>query len=419
MQLSLILFLVYVAAFLWFVPQFAFVRRTGLPDSTQRLLICFKLLCAVAGAAYLTSIPNSDALAFNMAIQEQFQILIHSPANYFNEISYQYDQHGFGGLFKASDSFWGYIRHHLVYVFSAPMNFISGGNFYFNSVIFSSFTFFGHLFFFKVFDSLYPGNKWMLIASCFFIPSLLLFTSCIHKDGFVFVSVAILSYIFYRGLQHLKVLAFKYVMSFLLALVCIFLFRNYVLVALLPAMLVTYLAHQSYKWRMSITLIAYVLFATLFFVTGTFNNSFDLPQAVVKRKQDFNLLEGGRSNLPMRDLHPNAGSFINNTPEALSHVMLRPYPFEDKGVVYNLAAIELYFYLLILGFAIWKKRKSLNTIHSFNIYGFAFFLSMVLIIGFTIPNLGAIVRYRSLIWIFVLTPTLIAVFNNKNIGLNN
>jgi len=29
---------------------------------------------------------------------------------------------------------------------------------------------------------------------------------------------------------------------------------------------------------------------------------------------------------------------------------------------------------------------------------------MVLIIGYTIPNVGAIVRYRSIIWIFALCP---------------
>ncbi len=299
------------------------------------------------------------------------------------------------------------------------MNFISGGNFYFNAVIFSSFTFFGHLFFFKVFNSFYHRNRGILIASCFFIPSLLLFTSCVHKDGFVFVSLAMLSYVFYRCLQREKVLAFKYILAFLLAFGCVFLLRNYVLVALIPAMLVTLLAQQLPKWRIRIVLIAYVLFTILFFLTGHFNNSLNLPKAVANRKQDFSLLELGKSNLPMKELQPNAGSFLHNTPQALSHVLLRPHPFENNGMASLFAGVELYFYLLLMLFAFWKKRKSLHTIHSFNIYGFAFFITMVLIIGFTIPNLGAIVRYRSLLWIFVLIPAMMSVFPKKNSRTDN
>jgi hypothetical protein len=406
MLLNLILFIIYIGTFLWFVPQLPFVRRAGLADNTQRVLICFKMLSAIVGAAYLGGFPNSDHLAFNRAIAEQFDILINNPSGYFNEINDQYERHGTGGLFEASHSFWGYIRYHLVYMFTAPMNFISGGNFYLNAVIFSSFTFFGHLFFYKVYSALYHGNRWVLVAGCFFIPSLILFTSCVHKDGFVFVSVSILSYVFYRGLRNLKVLAFKYITATVLSLVCIFLLRNYVLVALLPAMLVSYLAHLSSRWRIGITLLSYVLLAILFFLSGSLSNSLNLPEAVVKRKQDFSLLETGKTNLPMNDLEPNAGSFLKNTPQALSHVMLRPHPFEGNGLASMVAGIELYFYILLLGLVLWLKRKTLHSIHTFNIYAVAFFVSMVLIIGFTIPNMGAIVRYRSLLWIFILVPAL-------------
>jgi hypothetical protein len=419
MGFNLILFIIYTGAFVWFVPKLAFVQRAGLDDTTQRLLIIFKMLCALAAATYLGSLPNSDHLMFNKAMEEQFRILINNPSNYFNEIDFQYEQYGTRGLFEASNSFWGYIRHHLVYMLTAPMNFISGGNFYLNAVIFSSFTYFGHLFFFKIYHSLYPGHRWIIITACFAIPSLLLFTSCVHKDGFVFVSLGLMSYVFYRRVQYAKILSFKYIAAFLLALACVFFLRNYVLVALLPAMVVAYLVHHAPRWKIGMALIAYVLFAILFFVTGLFNSPLNLPEAVVKRKHDFALLEAGKSNLPMHDLQPGATSFVKNTPQAIFNVLLRPHPFDGNSMASVLAALELYVYLFILAFALWKRKNNLHSIHSFNIYGIAFFFSMVLIIGFTIPNMGAIVRYRSLLWIFVLAPALVALFSKKTTGQEN
>lgn len=406
MQGSLLLFIIYLSAFIWWVPKAGFARRAGLSEREQRMLIVFKVFTGFAGAWYLGSFANSDYLTFNQAINEQFLLLKNDPTNYFYEIRYQYEKHGTGDLFAASESFWGYIRYHLVYMITAPINFISGGDFYMNAAIFSSITYFGHLFFFRIYNSIYHKAKWPALIACFFIPSILLFTSCVHKDGLVFVSLAVLSFIFYTLLPGVKTLSFKYIICLLLSASIIFLLRNYVLVALLPAMLVALITNKFPKHKLLLAAGLYVLLAALFFVSSNFNNSFNLPEAVVKRKLDFALLEPANSNLAMDTLLPNVQSFIKNTPNALNHSLLRPYPLENKSLGSLFAAMELYAILFLLAIAIWKKRNQLNNIHSFNVYGFAFFISMLFIIGFTIPNAGAIVRYRSLLLIFLLTPAL-------------
>jgi hypothetical protein len=51
-------------------------------------------------------------------------------------------------------------------------------------------------------------------------------------------------------------------------------------------------------------------------------------------------------------------------------------------------------------------KQEIEISNNFNLYGFAFFISMMLIIGYTIPNIGAIVRYRSVFWIFLVCPLL-------------
>ena len=413
MLLNLVFFIIYIGAFLWFVPRWGVVQRAGLPANTLRFLILAKIMMGFAGAYYLGSLPNSDHRGFNNSIAEQFQILIERPLDYFDEIQYQYDRFGPGGLFAASGSFWGYIRYHLVYMFTAPINFISGGNFFLNAAIFSSFTWFGHLFFFRIFNSIYQTNTRATLFATFLIPSLLLFTSCVHKDGLVFVSLAVLSYVFFRWLQSSAIFSWRYMLAGLLALCCIFLLRNYILVAIIPAMLVASFTKKYPGQKPEIAIGSYIIFAVLFFLSSFFAGSLNLPKAVVDRKTDFANLGGGSSDLPLNDLQPNATSFLKNTPQAISHVLLRPFPLEAMRPAVLLAAAELYLYLFIIIWAIWNKRRSLSNIHSFNIYGLAFFLSMVLIIGFTIPNLGAIVRYRSLLWIFLLAPALQKIITDR------
>jgi hypothetical protein len=67
--------------------------------------------------------------------------------------------------------------------------------------------------------------------------------------------------------------------------------------------------------------------------------------------------------------------------------------------------MELLLYqLLILLFIIYRKKDP--QIHPFNLFGFALFINMMLIIGYTIPNIGAIVRYRSIFWVLLICPLL-------------
>jgi hypothetical protein len=414
MLLNIVFFTIYIGLFIWLVPTFGFVKRAGLGESAQRGLIVFKLLLAFIAAAYLKMVPNSDHLMFNNLIDEQYRILLHHPGDYFEEIRYQYDTHGTGNLFGATDSFWGYIRHHLVYMFSAPMNFISGGNLYLNAGIFSSFTYFGHLFFLKIFNKLYLHHEWLMAAASFLIPSLLLFTAAVHKDGFVFVGLSIISYLVFRVLQGLPIWKWKYLLACIFAFALIFLLRNYLVLALIPAWVAGWAAKKFPSRKVAAALISYGALVLAFFATGMLHNSsLNLPEAVVKRKQEFATLPGAGSDLPMNKLKPHPASFLKNTPQAVTHVLLRPSPFESSQLPNLLATLESYLYLVLMMLAAWYKRKSWHLLHPYTIYAAVFFITMVLIIGFTIPNMGSIVRYRSLIWIMLLAPALYHIMKNR------
>jgi len=132
----------------------------------------------------------------------------------------------------------------------------------------------------------------------------------------------------------------------------------------------------------------------------------NLAQIMINRKSDFQLISKGNTDIILNDLKPNITSFLFNLPQALNHSFLRPYLFEFKSISVNLTAVEILMYeFLIILFFFYRKRKSVN-IHWFNVFGISMILHLFLIIGYTIPNIGAIVRYRSIYWIFLITPVL-------------
>jgi hypothetical protein len=405
MQLEYLFFVAYIILVILLIPKIPFVKKTGLATIEIRMLLGAKIIIALISAWYFSRFPLSDPVTYNIEGKFQYDLLITNPSLFFSEMKNDIYKYGYGNLFSTSDSFWGYLRFHLIHKFIAFLNIISKGNFYFNSVIFSSLIFLGNICFYRIYSEIYPQRKLLKIAITVFIPSMALYTSCVHKDGLVFLSLGISSYVFYSFLQSYKNLNFKKVAIFLLALLCIFLFRNYVLVALLPAMTVAFIAGKVKKGRGWIIAGIYILATILFFTTGLLKGSFNLPAAVVNRKEAFAQLEKGSTDLDMKKLEPNPISFAKNIPRSINHVLLRPYPAESRNKGVLLASLELYFYLaLMLTFILFSRKKVFSPIHAFNIYGFSFFITMVLIIGLTIPNAGAIIRYRSLLWLFLLCP---------------
>jgi hypothetical protein len=118
------------------------------------------------------------------------------------------------------------------------------------------------------------------------------------------------------------------------------------------------------------------------------------------------MVSTGNTDIDLNDLKPNITNFLYNLPQALNHSFLRPYLFEFKMLSVNLTALEILIYeFLILLFIFYRKSKT-DQLHWFNVFGISMMLHLFLIIGYTIPNIGAIVRYRSIFWIFLITPVL-------------
>ncbi len=407
MSFQVVFVIIYLTVSFWLIPKLSFVKQSNLSSRQIHLLLAFKICISIFAAFYFTELStNVDYLDNNEDGKFHYNLLLSNPLLFFTDFKNDIHTYGFGGLFKAENSFWAYLRFNLLHKFIAILDLFTRGNFYLNTIIFSTIVFFGHIAFYRLFSEIYKGQQLAVILVSFCLPSLLLYTSCIHKDGIVFLCLGIISYLFHGFLVKQRRSSFKQYFLFLLSLFAIFLFRNYVVIAILPAMLCAIVYSIVVQKRQLVVPITYAIYFFLFFLTSFTNSFLNIPAAVVERKNDFATLLGGNTNIAMNELQPNFWSFVANFPQAINHSLLRPYLWEFPQLSVLLTAFELFIYqLLLITFLLFRKKQA-GSIHSFNIFGLAFFFNMMLIIGYTIPNIGAIVRYRSIFWIYLIVPVI-------------
>ncbi|MEO7768522.1 MAG: hypothetical protein ABIS01_13925, partial [Ferruginibacter sp.] len=181
----------------------SFIKNADLSRRQIWLLLAFKIIAGIACAYYFGRLPPiGDYLNYNIEGKAQYELLLSDPSLFFTDFRNDVHTYGLGGLFESSNSFWAYLRFNLLFKFIGVLNLVSHGNFYFNSAIFSSIVFFGHIAFYRIYSNIYQGNKLNVLFACFFLPSLLLYTACVHKDGMVFLATGIISFVFYANLTH-------------------------------------------------------------------------------------------------------------------------------------------------------------------------------------------------------------------------
>jgi len=270
-------------------------------------------------------------------------------------------------------------------------------------------------------NDVYTGKKWQLIIAVFLIPSFLYWTSGLHKEGLIFLGFSLVIFNFYSGLKKRKFSAGN-ILLILLGLLLVLPLRNFLIIILVPALIAWFLASRFAKRPLVVFGICYVSFVIFFFTAKYINANLDFPQAVVRKQKEFVALHGN-SSVPMKKLEPTFSSFIINTPQAISLSMLRPYPSDVKHILSLAAAVETDLLLFLFFVSLfWKEKNEKHNQSSIFIY-FCLFLSISILItiGYAVNNLGAIVRYRSIVLPFLLAPVFCGINWQKinNLLFNN
>ena len=126
-------------------------------------------------------------------------------------------------------------------------------------------------------------------------------------------------------------------------------------------------------------------------------------------------MAGGFSTVPIKELKPTASSFLKNTPQAVTLSFLRPYPSNVHDLLSLSAALETALLLILVLLFFLFRVKDKNVFRNAIYLCIFLSLSILLAIGFSVNNIGAIVRYRSIVIPLLIVP-LVARTDWKKIG---
>ncbi len=405
-----LLFVTYLVIFSWFVTRTRFFNRSGLNKDQLVILFLAKVMAGIfygwVGIYYGSYAKMVDTWAYHYNSLDELKLLASNPHEYFTNLFHFSQPSTRMDAFLGSDnSYWNDLKTLVLIKMLSIFDIFSLGNYYVNVIFYSYITMFGPIALYRVFKNVFPEKKLLVLASICLVPSFLYWSSGIHKEGLIFLSIALIVYHMYYGLEEQR-WPLKRWLGILLAFFICLLLRNYLLILLPPAMLAWLIAHKFPKRQLTSFFIIYAIGGVLFFCLQYVHPRLDFPQSVVDKQQAFLQLKG-TSSIPIRELKPTLMSFIINTPQAITLSTVRPYPADIHHFFSMAAAVEILMLLaLFIISVLWHDSKATRDKNV--VYFCVFFtLSLLLTIGFSVNNLGAILRYRSVV-IPLLIPVIVA-----------
>ena len=223
----------------------------------------------------------------------------------------------------------------------------------------------------------------LLLLSCFLLPSLLFWTSGLHKDVLLFFAISLA----------LVALDNKNWTLGISAILLIGLTRHYCLLFLPIALFSYFLVSFRKGSSVFVFLFAYLLL----FIIGLISiDIFILEEQILQILQ--NKQNAFSNELGMARIHTivSLDSWWHIVKQAyipLYNTLLRPFFWESNNIVHFLAGIENIFILTIFALAIIFRRKAL-VLNAWWYALFTFSIGFLFLVGILVVNEGTIVRYR-------------------------
>ncbi|MCH2045286.1 MAG: hypothetical protein MK212_14315 [Saprospiraceae bacterium] len=231
----------------------------------------------------------------------------------------------------------------------------------------------------------------LLVVILFFTPSILFWTSGLHKEVFIYLGLGWLLYGLKKFENHSN--SFRFIFFGLLT---IGLFRSYLLGICLPFLISffmiknqkTFVFAKFLTWSTCLILIGFGI-SSIVFENGLLG--------VFSQKQAEFLAEKGNSDLTTTPINiASLWEILLELPKVLFHTTIQPLLWECKNIWQYLASFEAIGIFSFGIFTLFKQRfKKFEWNRS--LYFILFYtLSNLVVIGLLVDNTGAIVRYRSI-----------------------
>ncbi|MBO9201369.1 MULTISPECIES: hypothetical protein [Niastella] len=381
-------------------------RNVPLTVTEVALAFLFKVVMGcLYGYIYLHYYNGDDTWLYHNYSPGELEKLKHDTGRFFMELL---PAESFA---KAGGSFWHKVS---VYILTLENDGIikmlsiadifSGGNYYINVVFFNFILFWGHYWLFSFFVKEFPDKRKPLLWLIFFFPPLVFWLSGIRGDGLLLFFTSLLLLQFRRLLyEHKK----RQVVYCIIGAIGVIIYRSQVLLLLIPALLAWSIVVKFNRKPVVTFLWVYCISGLLFFATSWVSPAKNLPGMIMERQHQFLQLKGTR--FPLDSLQPTVTSYARVLPQAVSHTFFRPYVWEAKGALQIMTAAEIIFCWLLVFLAIIKRDiHSKQTLQKpLILFCLAFSITLYIFIGYVIPFPGAIVRYKAIPELLLLSVAVI------------
>lgn len=379
-------------------------RKQGMILSWKWIAAAFLAKAAagmIYGYIYSHYYTVSDSWSYFNESLGDYHDLIHNPARFFS-INSGFNH--FTDFFSTADNaFWSNAGENILIKLLAILNVFSNGNYYIDVILFNAFSFWGLYLIYRVAIYHIPGKNVWIYLLLFFWPSALFWNSAIDKDGLMIFLSGILIYSVHQGILRNKTTLFS--LMAVASFAGIVLIRNVNAFIFIPAIIAWWISAKMDKRHLMVFLSVYCVAFILFAASGLAGSSFNLPQKLADKQHQFLSLEAN-TRLPLTPLEPNFGSYLKVFPEAVNHVFFRPYIIEISSSFHLIAFLENTALVLILCYIlIWNKKKEVSYLtNPFNMFLWSVSLTGLLLIGYTVPFPGGIIRYKAFYTMLFLLP---------------
>lgn len=406
-----LLFVGYLLLFAWLVTKVKFFTRTGLSKPQLLIIFFLKVIAAILygwiGIYYGGNAKMWDTWIFHTLGLYEYNLLQTDPAEYLTNLFRNGYVDGMSRFFESRDSYWNDLKGNVFVKMLSLFDVFSFGHYYINVIFYSFLSMFGPLALYRVMADAFPGKKLILFGAIWGIPSFLYWSSGMHKEGMIFTGISVSLYCVYFARKS-GYFSIKKIIALVLSLLMVLILRNFIAILLIPALFTWYFSERLKKNGLLVFSACYLLFIVLFFNIRYVVPQLDFPKAVVEKQQAFLKLKHGNTRVAITPLEPSALSFLEKTPQAINLTLLRPQPRDIHHALSLISVVEMFLFFLLLILFLWKRNpEPLNR----NMICFCLFfsLSVLLAIGYSNNNIGAIVRYRSIVLPFLIIPLVLRI----------
>lgn len=248
---------------------------------------------------------------------------------------------------------------------------------------------------FNLFATLFSDRKKGIFIACFLLPSVVFWGSGVLKEAPLLLALGLLwHFVFvlykspYKLLYWIGAAACIWTMIFL---------KEYVIISLVPALLFLAIDKLNCSKKSMISFLAVHLICGLIaFNAGVFNEAGSFLYIMSKKQTDFYNVVATTNAGSAIYIAPITDTWhlLLHYPQAFVLTYFRPSLLDANGLLLLTTAFENLIYLLLFITATFSWRKPTKPQSIWVLAALSFVLIIALIVGNTVPVLGAVVRYR-------------------------